>query len=145
MAHIGLNQSGMKRRHVRKTLLLIFGALFIAFGIGGFFGVPGAHDEQHHTLGHNLTHIIAGLAVLYAALIGGSATRRSFCFAFGFVYLAIGIFGVFSVRDSLRIVPGLVEFHLEDDWVQMATGALFIALGLLRKIPSRYPKHALAT
>jgi hypothetical protein len=135
----------MKRHHVRKTLLLIFGALFIAFGIGGFFGVPGAHDAQHHTLGHNLTHIIAGLAVIYAAWIGGSATRRSFCFAFGMIYLAIGIFGVFSGRDSLRIVPGLVEFHLEDDWVQIATGALFIGLGLLRKVPSRYPKHTLAT
>jgi hypothetical protein len=52
---------------------------------------------------------------------------------------------VFSVQDSLRVVPGLIEFHLEDDWVQMATGALFIALGLLKRVPSRYPRRALAT
>src|SRR5688572_18924449 len=106
----------MKRHHVRKTLLIIFGALFIAFGISAFFGVPGGHDTSHHTLGHNLTHIVAGLAVLYAAFIGSSGTRRSFCFVFGAIYLAIGLFGVFSVRDSLRLVPGLIEFHLEDDW-----------------------------
>jgi hypothetical protein len=135
----------MKRKHVRKILLIIFGLLFIAFGIGAFFGVPGGHDGEHHRVAHNLTHIIAGVIVLYVALVGNSGTRRSFCFTFGLIYLAIGLFGVFSVQDSLRVVPGLIEFHLEDDWVQMATGALFIALGLLKRGPSRYPRRALAT
>jgi hypothetical protein len=135
----------MKRHHVRRTLLIIFGALFIAFGIAAFFGVPGAHDQEHHSVAHNFTHIFAGILVLYAALMGSSGTRRSFCFTFGLIYLSIGAFGVFSVQDSLRIVPGLIEFHLEDDWIQMATGALFIALGLLKKIPSRYPRQVLAT
>ena len=115
------------------------------FGIGAFVGVPGSHDAEHHRLAHNLTHIIAGLVILYVAIVGGSAARRSFCFAFGAIYLGIGLLGVFSIRDSLRIVPGLIEFHLEDDWIQMATGALFIALGLLKKVPSRYPRRALAT
>jgi hypothetical protein len=134
----------MKRHHVRKALLLIFGALFIAFGIGAFFGVPGGHDASHHTVGHNLTHIIAGLLVLDVALVGSTGTRRSFCFVFGAVYLAIGLLGVFTVRDSLRIVPGVIEFHLEDDWIQIATGLLFIALGLLKKVPARPDRHAWA-
>jgi hypothetical protein len=133
----------MQRHHVRKAVLIIFGALFIAFGIGAFFGVPGGHDASHHTVGHNLTHIIAGLLVLYVALDGSSSSRRSFCFTFGAVYLAIGLFGVFSVRDSLRVVPGVIEFHLEDDWVQIATGLLFTGLGFLKKVDSR--EHAFAT
>jgi len=127
----------MKRHHIRKALLILFGLLFIAFGISAFFGVPGGHDASHHTVGHNLTHIIAGLLVLDIALVGSAATRRGFCFAFGAAYLLIGLFGIFSVRDSLRVIPGLIEFHLEDDWVQIATGLLFIALGFLRKASPR--------
>ena len=69
---------GMKRHHLRKTVLVIFGALFIAFGVGAFFGVPGGHDVLHHTVAHNLTHIITGVLVLYAAMTGDSGTRRSF-------------------------------------------------------------------
>ena len=135
----------MKRHHVRKSLLVLFGVLFIAFGIGAFFGVPGAHEGSHHTLGHNLTHIIAGIFILDVALVGSSATRRSFCFLFGAIYMAIGVFGVFSVQDSLRVVPGLIEFHLEDSWIQMATGLLFIVIGLLKKVPEHSRRHALAT
>jgi hypothetical protein len=123
----------MKHRHIRKLLLVILGVLFIAFGVSAFFGVPGIHDASHHTIGHNLTHIIAGLLVVDVALVGSSATRRNFCFVFGAIYLAIGVFGLFSVRDSLRIIPGLIEFHLDDDWVQIATGVLFVAIGFLKK------------
>src|SRR4051812_24489386 len=135
----------MKRHHVRKALLVLFGALFIAFGVGAFFGVPGRHDASHHTIGHNLTHIIAGIAVLAVALAGTSDSRRWFCFAFGAMYLVIGFFGMFSVRDSLRIIPGMIEFHLEDDWVQIGTGLLFIVLGLLKKVPERSRREVWAT
>jgi hypothetical protein len=127
----------MKQHHIRKGLLLLFGALFVAFGLGAFFGVPGGHDASHHTIGHNFTHVIAGLALLWVALVGNSGTRRWFCFVFGAVYLAIGLFGVFSVKDNLRLLPGVFEFHLEDDWVQMGTGLLFIVLGLLKKVPEQ--------
>ena len=119
--------------HWRKALLLIFGMLFIAFGVGAFFGVPGAHDAGHHAPGHNITHIVAGLVVLNIALAGPPGVRRLFCFGFGAIYLAIGVFGLFSVQDSLRIIPGMIEFHLEDDWVQIGTGVLFLALGFLKK------------
>jgi hypothetical protein len=134
----------MKRHHIRKTLLIICGVLFTAFGISAFFGVPGGHDESHHTVGHNLTHIIAGLLVLDVALVSSARGRRGFCFVFGAVYLLIGMFGVFSGRDSLRIVPGVLEFHLEDDWIQIATGLLFVALGFLKRVPSHSPRHPLA-
>jgi hypothetical protein len=113
--------------------------------MGAFFGVPGGHDASHHTIGHNLTHIIAGVSVLYVALDGSSRRRRSFCFLFGAVYLAIGLFGVFSVRDSLRLLPGVIEFHLEDDWVQICAGLLFTALGFLKKVPLDSREHAFAT
>ena len=135
MARIALNFIGMKGHHVRKGLLLLFGTLFLGFGVGAFFGVPGGHDASHHTIGHNFTHLIAGAAVLWVAWAGSSGGRRWFCFAFGAVYLAIGLLGAFSVRDNLRIIPGLLEFHLEDHWVQAGTGLLFMALGLLKKVP----------
>lgn len=133
------------KHHVRKSVLIAFGFLFIAFGIGAFFGIPGGHGADHHTVGHNLTHIIAGVTVLYFAFIGQSGTRRSFCFIFGAIYLLIGVVGVYSTSDSLRVIPGLIEFHLEDSWVQIATGLLFLGLGLLKKVPSRYPQRLFGT
>ena len=125
-------------------MLVIFGALFIAFGVGAFFGVPGAHEASHHTIGHNITHIVAGVLVLNIALAGTPGARRHFCFMFGAIYLGIGFFGLFSVRDSLRLIPGVIEFHLEDDWVQLATGLLFVALGLLKKAPEQPRREAFA-
>lgn len=135
----------MKRRHIRKALLVLFGVLFIAFGVGAFFGVPGGHDASHHTIGHNLTHIIAGVAVLWVAWAGNSGTRRWFCFAFGAVYLAIGLLGAFTVRDNLRVIPGVMEFHLEDHWVQIGTGLLFMVLGLLKKVPKGGEREVIRT
>jgi hypothetical protein len=132
----------MTRRHLRKGVLIVFGVLFIAFGIGAFLGIPGGHDTSHHTIGHNLTHILAGFGILAVALTGRSATRKRFCFAFGTVYLLIGLCGVFTDKDSLRIIPGVVEFHLDDAWVQIATGLLFVALGMLKstaKVGARRP------
>ena len=135
----------MMRHHLHKTLLVLFGVLFIAFGVGAFLGVPGGHDGSHHSVGHNLTHIIAGILVLDVALVGSPATRRSFCFLLGAIYMGIGLLGAFSIRDSLRIVPGLIEFHLEDEWIQIATGLLFIVIGLLKKVPVHVSEHAFAT
>ena len=100
------------------------------------------HDASHHTIGHNLTHLIAGGVVLWVAWAGTSGTRRWFCFAFGAAYLAIGFFGFFSVRDALRLIPGILEFHLEDHWVQIGTGLLFVVLGLLKKLPDRNEQGA---
>jgi hypothetical protein len=131
-------------RSVRKWTLVVFGALFIAFGIGAFAGVPGGHDAAHHTVGHNLTHIFAGVACLALAFAGESVARRRFCFAFGAVYLLAGMVGVYSVQDNLRIIPGVIEFHLEDSWIQLATAALFFGLGLLKTSPDKH-RRAWAT
>lgn len=125
-------------------MLLVCGALFVAFGIGAFFGVPGGHDAQHHTAGHNLTHILIGLACISVAWIGESTARRRFCFGVGGLYLLAGIAGVYSTQDNLRIIPGLLEFHLEDSWIHIATGLLFIGLGLLRNRIGK-PRQAFAT
>ena len=134
----------MKGHHIRKGFLILFGLLFIGFGVSAFFGVPGGHEASHHTIGHNLTHIVAGLLVLDIALVGTAGGRRGFCVAFGAMYLLIGVFGAFSERDSLRVIPGLIEFHLEDNWVQIGTGLLFVALGFVRKVLVR-PKQSFAT
>jgi ABC-type transport system involved in multi-copper enzyme maturation permease subunit len=137
----------MRRRHFRKALLVVCGILFVAFGVGAFFGLPGGHDASHHTIGHNMTHILAGLVVLAVAWAGSASVRRWFSFAFGAVYIAIGIFGFYSALDSLRILPGLIEFHLEDTWILIGTGMLFTFLGLLRSrgISTAYPRRAWAS
>jgi hypothetical protein len=136
----------MKRRRIRKFLLFVFGALFVAFGVLAFLGWTRGHDASHHTIGHNVTHVIAGLTVLAVAWAGGSVVHRRFCIGFGAFYMAIGALGFFSSRDSLRVIPGLIEFHLEDQWVQIGTGILFLALSLLKSKPisALYGRRAFA-
>lgn len=91
-----------------------------------------------------MTHILAGLACISVAWIGESAARRRFCFSLGALYLVAGFVGVYSVKDNLRIIPGILEFHLEDSWIQIATGLLFVGLGLLRNRVGK-PRQAFAT
>jgi hypothetical protein len=125
----------MKTHHVRRSILFLFGFLFIAFGVGAFFGVPGGHDAGHHRIGHNVTHLFAGAVTLWVAFAGTSASRCRFCLAFGLAYLCLGLSGVFSEQENLRLIPGLLEFHLEDYWVQLTTAVLFLALSLFRPVP----------
>src|SRR5687768_2065574 len=96
-------------RKRRKTLLVISGLLYVAFGILAFFNIPGGHDQHHHTLAHNLTHILLGLLLMIVALKSRPAIRQSLCFAFAGLYFLIGFVGlVVGEHTTLVMLPRLI-------------------------------------
>lgn len=114
------------------------GVLYILFGIMAFCGIPGGHEDHHHTFAHNLTHIVLGSALLVFTFCCRAAMRKIVCFSFGAGYFAIAIIGaMMGAPSSLPLLPGVLEFHAGDYLVHFATGVVFVGLGLIRRSDSR--------
>ena len=120
-------------RKYRKTLMSFAGALYILFGILAFFGIPGGHEDHHHTFAHNITHIVLGALLLIFTWSLHAASRQVLCFVFAFGYFLIALIGALAGKHStLPVIPGFIEFHAGDYGVHFATGIVFLTLGLLR-------------
>lgn len=121
-------------RKRRKTLLVIAGILYVIFGILAFFDIPGGHDEHHHTVAHNLTHIVLGSVLIGLTLLSPSTVRQRACFVFAAAYFVISVLGVVAGKHAtLPILPGVIEFHAGDYGVHLGTGLFFLVLGLLKR------------
>jgi heme A synthase len=116
-------------RKKRKAILIVAGVLYVVFGILAFFDIPGGHEEHHHSFAHNLTHIILGLILLFVTTKTNPRVRKVLCFFFTSAYCLIGLFGAgMSKTATLKIVPGIVEFHAGDYGVHLATAFFFFVI-----------------
>ena len=114
--------------------MIVAGVLYVLFGVLAFFDIPGGHEEHHHSFAHNLTHIVLGLVLLFVTTKTNPHARKALCFVFAAAYCLIGLFGVFmSKAATLKVVPGVIEFHAGDYGVHFATAFLFFILGGLRR------------
>jgi hypothetical protein len=131
-----------------KTVATILGVAFILVGLIGFV-MPGFLGT-HLSMAHNLVHIISGAVALYLGLKGTLAAARTFCLAFGAVYLLLGIAGflfggggqhtVAGVPAShgtdsrlLAVIPGTLELGTMDHVVHVLLGLVFLIGALLTK------------
>jgi hypothetical protein len=112
------------------------GAVFIVVGLLGFT-VSGGHSLAGHTGGrllglfqvnslHNLVHLGVGAAMV-AAAIAGTRGARSANTVIGFVYLALGVVGLFITGDSPL---NIVALNGADNGLHLAIGAVLVAVGL---------------
>ncbi|HEX8175435.1 MAG TPA: DUF4383 domain-containing protein [Pyrinomonadaceae bacterium] len=128
-----------------KTICKILGVVFILVGVMGFI-VPDLLGT-HLSMVHNLVHIISGAAALYFGFAGSISGARTFCLAFGAVYLLLGLVGFLggggahsmpnmpNANDSnlLKLLPGNLELGIMDHIVHILLGILFLIGGLLTK------------
>lgn len=128
-----------------KTICKILGVVFILIGIMGFV-VPDLLGT-HLSMVHNLVHIITGAAALYFGFAGSLRGARTFCLAFGVVYLLLGLVGFLgpggthsmpnmpNANDTslLKVLPGNLELGIMDHIVHILLGILFLIGGLLTK------------
>jgi hypothetical protein len=126
-----------------KLVCKILGVVFVLVGLAGF-AAPGLMGT-HLSLAHNAVHIISGAVALYFGFAGSESGARSFCFAFGAVYLLLGIVGFvigqpgtstiagMMMEDSKmwKVIPGTLEFGRMDHVVHCLLGVVFLAGGLL--------------
>jgi Domain of unknown function (DUF4383) len=126
-----------------KTICKILGVVFLLVGIAGFVA-PGMLGT-HLSLAHNLVHIISGAIALYFGFAGSPSGARTFCLAFGAVYLLLGVVGFvmgapgastipgMAHEDARlwKVLPGTLELGQMDHIVHLLLGVVFLIGGLL--------------
>jgi hypothetical protein len=108
----------------------ILGIVFLLVGVLGFVmpGLLGAHL----TLAHNIVHLVTGAVSLWLGLKGTPSAAKTFCIAFGAVYLLLAIagFAVGSGADRmLELLPGQLMFGTVDHIIHVVLGAIYLIGG----------------
>lgn len=128
-----------------KTVCKLLGVVFLVVGIAGFVA-PGLLGT-HLSLAHNLVHIVSGAIALYFGFAGSLAGAKTFCLAFGAVYLLLGILGfvigapgaseiaAMTHQDARlwKVLPGTLELGQMDHIIHVLLGLVFLAGGVLTR------------
>jgi uncharacterized protein DUF4383 len=123
-------------RRLNTLVAFVFGAVFVLVGLSGFFVTGGHHvagQDGGKLLGlfqvnvvHNLVHLAVG-AVMIGAAIAGMRAAKAVNLLFGVVYLAVFVFGLFAVGNSLNFLA----LNGADNGLHLALGAVLTACALL--------------
>lgn len=134
-----------KQEMVAKKVCTVIGAVFVIAGIAGFVapGLAGLHLSP----AHNAIHLISGALALYFGLAATVSAARSFCIAFGVVYLLLGVAGFLlgapgtpsmpgMAADSRlwKVIPGTLELGTPDHLFHVVGGIAFLVAGLMTKV-----------
>jgi hypothetical protein len=121
----------------------ILGIGFLLVGILGF--VAPAVLGMHLSAAHNVVHLATGAVSLYLGLKGSPSAAKTFCVAFGAVYVLLGVAGFVAGGDGapgvpgphdarlLKLVPGTLEFGTVDHIVHILLGAIYLIGGLMTR------------
>lgn len=121
-----------------RSASILFGIVFIAVGILGFFPNPiigeSADAIFHADTVHNTVHIISGvLFLLFAFAI--PARAGLFLKIFGVVYLLLGILGLANIGDDgMTELLGFLHVNGADNYLHIALGIAIFLAGLLPEI-----------
>lgn len=115
----------MGSRSTLQTVALLFGAIYLAAGVLGFF-----QFIFNNNLLHNLVHVVIGIAGLAAA--ASLANSRTFCQVVGVILLLLGVLGVFVANPlGLLYIGGLdIALHL-------VSGAVLAYFGFAATVSTR--------
>ncbi|HVA23627.1 MAG TPA: DUF4383 domain-containing protein [Chloroflexota bacterium] len=114
------------QRDLTRPFAAVFGAVFLLVGLAGFAvtGFGGFADISGKTLVffglnplHNLAHIVIGGLWLASSVRAESA--RAATQVIGFVYLLLGILGLFALGSF-----NVLALNVGDNVLHLATGAL---------------------
>jgi hypothetical protein len=126
-----------------NRIATILGIGFLLVGIIGFVA-PGVLG-MHLSAAHNIVHLVTGVVSLYLGLKGSPSAAKTFCVAFGAVYVLLGIAGFVAGGDAapgvpgphdarlLKLIPGTLEFGTADHIVHILLGALYLVGGLMTR------------
>lgn len=126
-----MNTSGIASSP-NRLVAVIFGAVFLLVGIFGLF-VAGDHivsTEGGNILGfevnhlHNIVHIVIG-AVLLSGGLKSQPMARNANITVGFVYLVVGILGLFIINTSANFLA----LNAADNWLHFITAIILLGVG----------------
>jgi hypothetical protein len=110
-----------------RKISAIFGILFLATGILGFFPNPviGPEGIFLTDLPHNIVHLALGLILLIGATASSRAAGRSMKIVAGiYLILAIAGFVQFGGEDDRGLLLGMTLANSADNWLHIALAAL---------------------
>ena len=114
-----------------RTLCRVAGVVLLLIGLVGF-AAPGLLG-MHLTPIHNVVHLLTAAMALYFGFAGSAAAARSFCIAFGAIYLLLGVLGL-AAPDAVAAIIGHGPVSggelMPDHIVHRLLGAVFLGVGL---------------
>jgi uncharacterized protein DUF4383 len=129
----------MGRRSTVQAVALVFGVIYLAAGVLGFFPFVGGSFTQTSSallglfkinLLHNLVHVVIGIAGIAAA--SSIVNSRMFCQIVGVVLLVLGVLGIFTAEPL-----GLLYIAGPDIALHLVSGAVLAYFGFAATVSTR--------
>jgi hypothetical protein len=129
----------MGNRSTVQAVALLFGGIYLAAGVLGFFPFLGGSYTLTSSpllglfkinLAHNLVHIVIGIAGIAAA--SSIANSKAFCRMVGVLLLILGVLGVFTAQPL-----GLLYLGGPDIALHLVTGAVLAYFGFAAPVSTR--------
>jgi hypothetical protein len=114
-----------------KTVCKIVGVVLLLVGVAGF-AMPHLLG-MHLTPIHDVIHLATAVVALYLGFAGSYRAARTFCIAFGAVYLALGVLGFVAPGVVTAVIghPAVPAGELApDNAVHVLLGAVLLIVGL---------------
>lgn len=116
-----------------KTLLWVFGVVFVVVGVLGWVPNPLVGDGAmfHTNTMHDLVHLVIGAVLILVAMTAldkGALTMK----VVGGVYLAVAALGFFMAPEG-GMVLGLIDTNAADHWLHVVLGAVLLGAGFMAK------------
>ncbi len=114
-----------------KTLLWIFGVVFVVVGLLGWVDNPlvGANGLFQTNTMHDLVHLVIGVIFILVALFAADSGPMAFK-VIGVVYLLVAVLG-FVMTPNGGALLGLVQTNMADHWLHVVLGVVLLAIGFL--------------
>jgi Domain of unknown function (DUF4383) len=123
-----------------KTAAILFGIVFLAVGICGFFPsitTPMGDGSEggmllgifHVNLVHNVIHLASGAIFLLCGMAGAGASRTFFRI-FGIVYAIVAVLGFMS---GDKAILGMVANNMADVWLHVGLAVVMLFFGFVVK------------
>jgi hypothetical protein len=115
-----------------RNFCKIAGVVLVLVGILGF-----ANPHllgMHLTPVHDIIHLVSGGAAIYLALNASRSSVRSFCLAFGAMYLSLAVLGLVAPDVVAAMIGHDAHVNsqalMPDNLVHFLVGGSFLAMGL---------------
>jgi threonine/homoserine/homoserine lactone efflux protein len=115
-----------------KKLAVIFGIIFILVAILGFIpnGIVSKSADATFQVDnmHNIVHLIVGIVLLLAGMMGESAASL-WLKIFGVIYILLFIDGLFQVKMTGDKLLSFITANPADNWLHLVLGILLLIVG----------------
>lgn len=117
-----------------KSVVMVFGVVFILLGVLGFFNDPILGIFEVDAV-HNVVHLVTGVLALVLASAGEPAAK-TFAKIFGLVYGLMAILGLVMGTDTELF--GMMEVNTAGNWLNVLFAVVLLYVGFAKSSVNSY-------